>query len=699
VIPENFHFLRPAWLFALLPVALLIAVALRREHRASAWRRVVDQHLLRHLMLGDGEPARRWPLALAALGLAAACLALASPAWERLPQPTFTATAPTVVALDMSPSMSARDVRPSRLARARHKLHDVLARTRGGQVGLVLYADEPFVAAPLTDDARVIEEMIPTLESGLMPPRPSRADRAIEQAKALLDQAGAASGRILLVTDGIDEQPDSALAAARAVVASGRTLSVLGVGAEPGSRTAQALDTAMDDDAARRAAPALEVAGLEDLAAAGGGRFAALTADDRDLATLLPAAAAGAGDPARAAASVQADVWRDLGVYLLLVPLPLAPFAFRRGLVAALALALLAATPARAEASTWSDLWLRRDQQAQAALEAGDAAGAAALFEDPAWKAAAHYRSGSFEESVKAYQGLPGEENRYNLGNALARSGRLEDAIAAYDEVLAKAPDHGDARFNRDLVQKLLDEQKKQQAQEQGAPSGQQDQDSQGEAQSGGGGAGQPEDGAGRQDLRGQDSQQPEAAPEADSKPGEGDGTASAAEAHGAQPVGEQAQKPEDGAASDAQASAGASTAAEPPSGDDAGEAPERPGDDVAAADRPQEPHGDEPASQAAAAREGARDGEQAKRDRALAEGLDAALEDDASERPPQQEQPHDQPAPATGTTGRPMTEREQAREQALRSIPDDPGGLLRAKIRRRYAEKRYSQREVTSPW
>ncbi|MEW6269767.1 MAG: VWA domain-containing protein, partial [Thermodesulfobacteriota bacterium] len=262
MIPESFHFLRPAWLLALLPAALLLWAGLRTATRASAWRRVVDAHLLRHLMLTDGGAARRWPLALAGLALGAACVALAGPAWQRVPQPTFAASQPVVVALDMSPSMAASDVRPSRLARARHELHDLLARTRGAQVGLVLYADEPFVAVPLTDDARVIEEMVPSLESGLMPLRRGRADRAIAQASALLEQAGAASGRIVLLTGGVEEHGDAALDAARGAAARGHALSVLGIGDEPG----------------------LDVDGLQRLAAAGGGRFAAVTADDADLA-------------------------------------------------------------------------------------------------------------------------------------------------------------------------------------------------------------------------------------------------------------------------------------------------------------------------------------------------------------------------------------------------------------------------------
>lgn len=666
MIPEGFHFLRPAWLAALVPVALLLWAGRRTAAQGGgAWRRVVDAHLLRHLLVAGDGSARRWPLAAAALGFVAACVALAGPTWERLPQPAFAAVDPTVVVLDMSPAMYATDLRPSRLARARHELQDVLARSRGGQVGLVLYADEPFVAVPLTDDARVIEELVPSLERGLMPPRASRTDRAIAQAQALLEQAGVPAGRILLLTTDAGSAPEAAVAAARAAAASGHTVSVLGVGA----------------NATDRATPSFDRTRLEELAAAGGGRFVEIRADASDVAALLPERSAPDARLAESGSSAQADAWRDVGAWLVLVPLLLAPLAFRRGLVVALALVLVAAAATPSEAGLWQDLWSRRDQQAQAALEAGDAASAAELFEDPAWKAAARYESGAFAESVDAYRALPGTENRYNLGNALARAGELEEAIAAYDEVLARAPEHADAKFNRDLVQRLLDQQRQQQQQQQG-----------GEAEQQGAGGGEPQQDESASSGGGEQEQEQQQAgaqgePEAGS---DGAGSDAAQQQTAAAPHDEQAQSEDtqDAQAQDAQAQAAQDGTSE---------------QQQAAA---QQASAEEPRDQAndAASRAGAGDRDEAQADRTLAERLAEALGADADD--PSEESPaQNASAPDDGTpseqanasdAAEPLDERAQAREQMLRSIPDDPGGLLRAKIRRRYAEKRYAQ-EVMS--
>ena len=733
MIPESFHFLRPAWLAALLPLALVVWAAARSGEQGSAWRRLVDQHLLRHLIVkGDGR-AQRWPLAVGALAGVATCLALAGPTWQQIPQPTFSNVEPTVVLLDMSPAMNVDDLAPSRLTRARHKLQDILERTRGGQIGLVLYTDEPFVAAPLTDDGRVIAEMVPTLASGLMPLRAARPDRAIAQAQALLDQAGVPAGRVVLITDGVGAYDAEATAAAQALAASGRTLSVLGAGTDAGAPLRDARGRIVDGNDGKPLLSRLDRPALAALASAGGGRFSELSADDGDLASLVPARPAGVKQATQSGSSAQSDVWRDTGIWLVLIPLFLAPLAFRRGLLAALALTLLAATSAHAETSAWSDLWSRRDQQAQAALAAGNAAEAATLFEHPEWKAAANYQSGNYADSAASYAKLDGDENHYNLGNALARSGKLQEAVAAYDQVLAKEPGHADAKFNRDLVQHLLDEQRKQQEQQKKDQQQQQQSGGQGEQQQkdaqnqqgGGKGDGQTsqqdsqQDGSRQQDKGSGADQQQNAAPGGDDSQQEnqqaneqpspqnaGDGQDAAHQASASKQQNAGDEHEQDGAQQQA--------AAPPPSSQDAGAQ-----QDQRAASAQGEPASEQPEQQAAraggtaqqpaddssrdeTARANQQDNEAAQQDKSLAQGLDQALRDGAEPQDPQQASAdHDDAKPNADAHAakRPLTEREQAREQALRNIPDDPGGLLRAKIRRQYAEQRYSQQEVTPSW
>ena len=167
--------------------------------------------------------------------------------------------------------------------------------------------------------------------------------------------------------------------------------------------------------------------------------------------------------------------------------MPLAAFAFRKGLVLGLLLFVLpVAEPAHA--FDWADLWLTKDQQAQRLLEEGEAADAAQLFEDPRWRAVANYRAGDYGGSAAGFGNLDDATSLYNLGNALAKLGEFESAIGAYDEVLEMNPGDEDARYNRDLLQDMLEQQQdsegEQGDQENASESGGGAQQSEGQSQS-----------------------------------------------------------------------------------------------------------------------------------------------------------------------------------------------------------------------
>jgi Ca-activated chloride channel family protein len=215
--------------------------------------------------------------------------------------------------------------------------------------------------------------------------------------------------------------------------------------------------------------PQLDTRSLQRLAAAGGGRYAALTSSDRDLDALFPAPAALPLDVAldeAAGEQYEADVWRDRGLVLAIVLLPLLALCFRRGWIAVWLLVVLAPVP-RAHALEWQDLWQRPDQRGIEALENAQAARAAELFESPEWRGAAQYRAGQFEASAASLANVDSTAGHYNRGNALAKAGEIPAAIAAYDRALELDPDHEDARYNRELLEQFLQDNPQQQ-QEQG---------------------------------------------------------------------------------------------------------------------------------------------------------------------------------------------------------------------------------------
>ena len=450
-----FHFLRPEWLWGL-PVALLVLVWLsRRQLRSRSWQAVCDPELLPHLLLGRSVRRANWPLWLLLLGLLLALMALAGPAWERRPQPLFRQQSALVIMYDLSRSMLAADLKPNRLVRARLKLEDLLRQRKEGQTALIAFAADAFTVTPLTSDRHTIEALLKSLAPELMPAQGSDPARAIRLGMELLQQAGLKHGRLLLVTD--EDQPEASLEAARQLAGQGYELAVLGVGTAEGAPIPRADGGFFKDAQGNLVLPRLKAAGLQRLAAAGGGTYHTLSIDDSDLRSLL----AGLddrrpGQPGSVTATT-GDIWREEGVWLLWPLVLLAGFAFRRGWL--LVLPLLLVWPAPAQALSWSELWRTPDQQAARAFSRQDFAGAAAQFQNPRWKASALYRAGHYADAAKLLGESKTADDFYNQGNALARQGDLTGALKAYQQALQQNPGHDDARYNQELVVKELQKQ------------------------------------------------------------------------------------------------------------------------------------------------------------------------------------------------------------------------------------------------
>ena len=554
------HFLRPHWLWALLAFPLLWWLWRVRQRRDNVWRDVVDPHLLPHLLEhGSGSLRNGWWLGAVAYALA--MFALAGPSWRQAEQPLWRTQAPLVVALDLSGATNAADLPPSRLLQARAKLAALLRERTGGQVALVAYAGDAFTVAPLTDDFDNVALFLDSLSPEVMPIEGQNAARAIEWSQQLQRQGGFAIGDILLLTDHADA---AAQAEAARAAASGFRVSALGLGNARGAAY-RTLD-------GRIARAALDAASLQALAMAGRGRYAALTPDSGDLRALgvLEPKASDAQD----AATDRALVWRDEGYWLLLPLMLLGLFAFRRGGIAA-ALVLCALLPLSQPAQAQDgSLWRRADQQRHARIEQGVQA----------------YRNGDFAAAEHAFSGIDSAEALYNKGNALAKQGRYDEAIEAYDAALRKQPDMEDAIANR----RAVDAARKRQ--QQGKPNSQQQ---------------SPQNEPGKNQKKpGQDRQDPQDARPEQSDPGP-------------------------------------------------------------AQSRQDEPSRSQEAQQQAA-------------DAAQREKMEQAMR-----QPPQPG--NAKPGEQTETPA--QREKRQAIEAQLRRVPDDPGGLLRAKFRLEY-ERRMREKE-----
>ncbi len=599
----SLHLMRPEWLWAIVPAVLLALALWQQGRRSGSWSDVIAPDLLPHLLGEEGDTRRRnlAPLLLVAWVIAA--VAASGPSWNKIPQPVHQKQDALVLVLDLSYSMVAADLQPSRADRARQKLLDLLARRREGQTGLVAYAGDAHTVTPLTDDIPTIENLLPALHPSIMPVPGSAPAAAVEQAIALLRSAGIREGRILLVTDGIDNRDRAALRTSLA--SSGVRLSIMGVGTPSGAPLPLPRGGFLKDDSGAIVMPGLEEGPLRELATEHGGRYLRMQVDDSDLDYLLAEGPLGLPEQTLALDRT-ADTWEDQGHWLALLLVPALLLMFRRGWLVCLAPLALALPVENARAGPWDDLWLTPDQQGQRALEMEDPAAAAALFESAPWAGTAAYRAGDYSSAAQRFSDGDSADDWYNRGNALARSGQLDEAIEAYRESLAREPEARDAQENLALVEQLRDQQREQEQQQQQS----------------------------QQDSEGQESQEQDG----EQQPQQQDGQGESDQGAGEQSEGEQGQQ--DPGQSGEQDQGDQASNAE--AGEQQGQEAE-PGEQQAGTEAPEQPQpGDELMDMASAAAAG------------------------------------DDP------------EKEQAMEQWLRRVPDDPSGLLREKFR--YESRRRQQ-------
>ena len=461
---DQIHFVRPYWLLAFIPLLLVVWMMLKKKLGNRSWEAVCDEALLPYILIGSVTRSRKAAIVLTGIGGSLAIIALAGPAWEKLPQPVFTTDNALVIALDLSRSMDANDITPSRIARARYKVSDILTQRKEGQTALLVYAGDAFTVTPLTDDNATIQSQLSALETEIMPTLGNRTDLAIELAVDLLKQAGLSTGDVLLISDEVDLERGRAPAGDLA--RQGYRLSVLGIGTSHGTPISLADGSFLKDHNGEIVIPVLDEKPMRQLVQAGNGRYYKMSMDDRDIDSIVNFLSGVGLKDNLEMSELETDVWNEQGPWLLLVLLPLVAIMFRRGFLAALIIFILP-FPDTAQAFEWDSLWLNEDQRAKRVLEAGEASEAAEIFNDPKWKGVAQYRSEDFNGALESLRQTKDLESTYNAGNSLARLGEYEEAIKAYDQVLKQMPDHEDALFNKNLLEEELEQQQQQSGQDQ----------------------------------------------------------------------------------------------------------------------------------------------------------------------------------------------------------------------------------------
>ncbi len=479
------------WLWLIVPVVMLWALAWR-----LAAKRLHTLYAGHSSTMAPGQPGKgEWLLRGILMTVAVVCMivAWAQPRWGFEWQESKRQGVDIMVAVDVSRSMLAEDISPNRLQRAKRELVDLLTLLKGDRVGLIAFAGVGFVQCPLTVDYGALRMFLDFLSADLIPVQGTAIADAIRLGIESLAESSpdTSAGKAMIVISDGEEHDESIGEVITMAKDAGVRIFTIGVGQVEGAPIPEAGGGFKKDSAGNMVLSKLNESILKQIADETGGAYVRSEAGDMDLDQIYLQGIKGTLED-RELEVVRQKLWYErfqwaVGVaWVLLLMEFLWGFRQRRqaGQMSlptsnAAAVRLLVGLLAGATI-VWSGDAIASVRGAHKAFERQEYDKAAELFQaaevdDPEDatltynRAVAQYKAGKFNEAAAGFAKaaeLGGKELQldalFNAGNALARAGKLQEAIAAYDESLKLNPDQTHVKENRQVVAKLLEEQEKQ---------------------------------------------------------------------------------------------------------------------------------------------------------------------------------------------------------------------------------------------
>ena len=268
-----FRFEEPSYLYFLLLLPLLLVFYLYSNyHRRKAIRKFGDPELLKQLMPAASKyrPDVKFSLVLVAIGLFA--VLLARPQFGSKLETVKRQGVEVIIALDISNSMLAEDIQPSRLQKAKRLVAQLVDKMQNDKVGMIVFAGDAFVQLPITSDYVSAKMFLQNIEPSLIAAQGTNLSDAIELSSKSFTKQENIGRAIIVITDGEDHE-GGAIEAAKKAKKEGMRVFVLGVGSPKGSPIPNVDGGYMKDRSGQEVMSALNESMCKQVAEAGGGAY------------------------------------------------------------------------------------------------------------------------------------------------------------------------------------------------------------------------------------------------------------------------------------------------------------------------------------------------------------------------------------------------------------------------------------------
>lgn len=435
---EDFHFLRVEYLYFGIGAIVILCLGFLFYRESKTWEKSIAPHL-RPYVIKKGTSWKSLLIRTSVIFMfVIGFISFLGPTWNQIKAPAKKVESKLVIALDLSKSMLATDVSPTRLERAKFKIHDLLEADPRAATNLLVYAGSTHTAIPFTTDYKIILDQLDGLQPKMMPAQGTAYHSLFKKLDTLFT-GNKAEAKVLLMTDDLE---DLSIEQVSVFLQENHAKLYIYPFATQNGATIPSFKTNS----------ALNMSKLNGLAEMDGVDILEMTLDDSDVKDLAKAISADLVFEDKS--DKEEENWLDNG-YWLIFPLALIfLFSFRKGWALNLIIISLCfqscsdSDKTKASNFKFKDLWYTKAYQAQQEYDAKNYLTAAVGFKDPMHKGVAYFKAGDFLSAEAAFKKDTTVSGLYNLGVTYAKLGKLDQSQAIFEKVLEKDPSNKDANNN-----------------------------------------------------------------------------------------------------------------------------------------------------------------------------------------------------------------------------------------------------------